>query len=192
MHLIATLAVFAAEVGGKAAEGGKAPNPILPAKNEIIWGFLSFIVLFVLMAKLAFPPIRRMLKDREDRIRASLEGAESSKADADNLLDEYRQKLAEARSEAGTIIEEARRTAESMRRDLLAKAESESNELVDRARQQIESERVAAVDAVRREAASFSVELAERIVRQTIDRDAQARLIEQYIEELERMGRATS
>ena len=122
MHLIATLALFAAEVGGKAAEGTKAPNPILPAKNEIIWGFLSFIVLFV----------------------------------------------------------------------LLAKAESESNEVVERARQQIESERAAAVDAVRREAASFSVELAERIVRQTIDRDAQARLVEQYIAEIERMERATS
>ena len=64
--------------------------------------------------------------------------------------------------------------------------------MVERARQQIESERAAAVDAVRREAASFSVELAERIVRQTIDRDAQARLVEQYIAEIERMERATS
>lgn len=183
MHL-ATGLLIAAE------EGGKAPNPILPAWNEIIWGFLSFVALFVLLAKFGFPAIRRLLEAREERIRSSLEGAESAKADADRILDEYRQKLAEARSDAGTIIEEARRTAESMRKDILARAEEESDQLVARAREQIGAERTAAIDAVRREAASFSVELAERIVRQTIDRDAQARLIEAYIADLERMGQS--
>ncbi len=182
--------VIALIVGAEA--GAEPSNPILPETNEIIWGFLSFVILFVLLWRFAFPAIRRAMEQREERIRESLEGAEEAKGEADKLLDDYRQKLAEARTEANTIIEEARRTAESMRRDLLARAETEREEMIQRARQEIEASQAAAIDAVRREAANFSVELAERIVRQTIDRDAQAQLIEDYISDLERMGRATS
>lgn len=186
MDLIAVLLAQAAEQGGQTA-----PNPIKPATNEIIWGFFSFVVLFVLLWKLAFPAIRRTLKAREDKIRGSLESSEEAKAQADQILAEYRAKLADARGEANTIIEEARKTAESLRKDLTAKAQAEAEEQSRRARDQIEAERAAAIDAVRREAASFSVELAERIVKKSIDRDAQARLIEDYIAELERMGQAS-
>ena len=188
--------IFAADPAPGASPGAdhaaEPANPILPETNEIIWGFLSFVILFVLMWRLAFPAIRKAMEAREERIRESLESAEEAKGEADRLLDDYRQKLAEARTEANTIIEEARRTAESMRRDLLARAETEREEMIQRARQEIEASQATAVEAVRREAATFSVELAERIVRQTIDRDAQGRLIEEYIAELERMGRATS
>src|SRR3989440_8755398 len=163
-------------------------NPIPPATNEIIWGSISFVVILAVLWKFLLPAVQKGLKNREERIRSSLEHAEEAKSEADKLLDEYREKLAEARTEAGTIIEEARRTAESMRRDLMAKADQEAEEQRVRMRDQIDQERAAAVDAVRREAAQFSVELAERIVKQSIDRDAQARLIEEYIRGLEAMS----
>ena len=178
--------------GPEAPHPEEKPNILLPATPELIYGTIAFLLVFGFMLVFVFPRARQALKEREERIRGSLESAEEARSEADRLLDEYRAKLADARSEANTIIEEARRTAESMRRDLIARAETEAGELMARSREQIEAERAATIDAVRREAAQFSVDLAERIVKGTIDRDAQARLIEDYIDELERMGRATS
>jgi F-type H+-transporting ATPase subunit b len=163
-------------------------NILIPDKPEVIWGIICFVVVFLGLYFLAFPGIRKAMKAREDRIRGSLESAEEAKSEADRILDDYRAKLADARNESNTIIEEARRTAESMRKDLIARAQTEAEEVVVRARESITAERNQAVDEVRRQAASFSVELAERIVKRNIDRDAQARLIEEYINELERMG----
>ena len=185
MHAVAAfiLAAAAEETGP-----GEKKNILIPDTPELIYGTIAFALVFGFMWFFVFPNVKQALKAREDRIRGSLESAEEARAEADRLLDEYRQRLAEARSESGAIIEEARRTAESMRRDLMAKAENEANDLVARAREQIETERAAAVDAVRREAAGFSVELAERIVKRSIDRDQQARLVEDYIREVEAMA----
>src|SRR5918999_1571973 len=124
-------------------------NPILPEADELIFGSVAFIVVFVVLARYAFPRLNKGLKDRQDKIRGDLERAEDARTEAESSLRRYEQQLQEARAEAGQIAEEARRTAEQMRRDTLAKAEDESRQIVARAQEEIRAERERAIQELR-------------------------------------------
>ena len=173
------------EEGKKIDECQEAPNPILPETNEIIWGSLSFVVLFILLAKLAFPAMRQGLEARTERIRNSLDEAERAKDEAQTVLEEYRSQLADARSEAARIIEEARQAAETMRRDLIQRAESESAELKERAAADIRAQTDRALGELRSKVAELAMGAAEKVVVSSLDRDTQVRLVEEYINQVE-------
>jgi F-type H+-transporting ATPase subunit b len=168
--------------------GAEEHNPILPEADELIFGSLAFLLVFVVLARYAFPRLNKGLKDREDKIRGDLERAEEARTEAESSLRRYEQQLQEARAEAGQIMEESRRTAEQMRRDLLAKAEDESRQIVARAQEEIRAERDRAMQELRRTLAEASVDLASRVVGQSLDRDRQIRLVDEYIDEVAGMG----
>ena len=90
----------------------KAPNPLTPSTNELVWGSLSFIVLFVLLAKVAYPGIKKMMDERAEKIRSNLDEAEQTQQQAQSILAEYKSQLADAKNEAARIIEEARQAAD--------------------------------------------------------------------------------
>jgi F-type H+-transporting ATPase subunit b len=142
----------------------------------------------VILARFAFPRLNKGLKERQEKIRGDLEKAEEARATAESSLQHYEEQLREARAEAGTIVEEARKTAEQMRRDLLAKAEDESRQLVDKAQEEIRAERDRAVQELRRALAEASVELAAKVVGSELDRERQLRLVDEYIDEVAGMG----
>jgi F-type H+-transporting ATPase subunit b len=167
-----------------AQEGQKAPNPILPAKNEIIWGFLSFVVLFVLLVKFAFPAVRRMLEARTDRIRMDLEEAESNKSEAQRILDEYRSQLADARNESNAIIEEARQTAEQLRGDMIARAEQEVRELRERAMADLAAAQERAAADLRTQVRELTLSIAEKLIEKQLDRETNLALIDRFIEQV--------
>jgi F-type H+-transporting ATPase subunit b len=158
-----------------------AKNPILPDGKEIIWTVIAFAFVLAILAKFAFPAMKKGLKDREERIRADLERADHARAEGEAALEQYRRQLAEGRNEANRIIEEARQAAEQVRRDLLTRAEAEADELRRRAQEdaRLAGERV--MSDVRSQVATLSVELAEKIVEHNLDRDTQLALIENYI-----------
>ncbi|MER3521585.1 MAG: ATP synthase F0 subunit B [Acidimicrobiia bacterium] len=164
---------------------------MLPHTEELIWGTISFLVLLGVLLKIAFPAAKKALQQREDKIRTDLEKAEEARQAADSLLDEYRSRIAKAREEANTILEEARKTAEGLRKEILAKAEAQANEIVQRARVEAENERRQAMADVYREAGKVAVELAEKIVGEVIDSDLQRRLVEQYIRDVEALASST-
>ena len=159
----------------------KAPSPILPATNELIWGAISFFVLFGLLAKFAYPALKKGMEDRTERIRKDLDEAEGAKAEADRIREDYSRQLADAKAEAGRIIEEARQAADSVRRDLTARAETEAQELRQRNAEQLEAERTRIMGELRGQVSALAIELAEKVVEANLDRDAQNRLIESYI-----------
>src|SRR5687768_11349777 len=90
----------------EAHEDVKAKNPILPEGKEILWGAVSFVIVFALLAWKAWPAIKAGLAARENRIRADLERAEEARTEAESVLEEYRARIAEARTEASQILEE--------------------------------------------------------------------------------------
>jgi len=185
-QVLASILVFAAE-----ADGGhevEEVNPILPEMNEIIWGGLTFFILLLVLKKFAFPAIQKSLKAREDRIRNDLESAEASKVEAQGVLDEYQRQLADARNEAGRIIEESRKAADDLRKELMAKAESDAAELRGRAQADIDATVAQARADLQRQVADFAVSLAEKVVESNLDHSAQQRLIDSYIEELGTMS----
>jgi F-type H+-transporting ATPase subunit b len=162
----------------------QAPSPILPETNEIIWGSIAFALLFLAFLKWGLPAVRNMMATREERIRSDLERAEQAKVEAEQVLEQYRAQLAEARAEASRILEEARQAADQMRRDLIARAETEATELRNRAQQDVELATQRAMADLQRRVAELSIELAERIVERSLDRDTQLQLIENYINEV--------
>ncbi|HEX9696657.1 MAG TPA: F0F1 ATP synthase subunit B [Actinomycetota bacterium] len=162
---------------------------ILPHADELIWGSIAFVLLFVALSKFAFPKLKATLAARTERIRGQLESAEKSKTEADAVLEQYRAQLADARNEANRIIEEAKRTAESVRRDLVVKAEQEAAEIVTRARAEVGSERDRAMAELRSSVASLTINVAERVIGRELQNDASQRaFVDQTIAELSRIG----
>jgi F-type H+-transporting ATPase subunit b len=159
----------------------KAPNLILPATNEIIWGGLAFVVLLLVMWKYALPPVRNLMKQREDRIRDDLERAEQARTEAEGELANYRRQVADARNEAARIIEEARQSADEVKRQIQAQAESDAAGIRARAQEDIQLATDRAQADLQGRVAELSIELAEKIVERNLDRDTQMALVESYI-----------
>jgi F-type H+-transporting ATPase subunit b len=167
-----------------AAEDVKAKNPIVPEGKEIFWGAIGFVLVFVVLAWKAWPAIKKAIQDREDHIKADLERAESAKTEAESSLAEYQRQLADARNEAGRIIEEARLSADQVRKDLLARAEADAAELRNRAQDDIRLATERAMADLQTRVAELSIELAEKVVERNLDRDTQIALIESYINQV--------
>ena len=159
-------------------------NPILPDIAELIYGTLAFLIVFGLLAKFAFPALNTLLAERTAKIQGEMEKAEATRAEADGLLAEYRQNLAGARDESNRIIEESRKTAEQLRRDMQAKAEEESQATVARAQEEIRAERDRVFAELRGQVGDIAVELAGRVVGESLDKSAHERLIDEYIDQV--------
>lgn len=172
------------EDGGKPEDCHEAPSPILPETKEIVWGAISFTILFVLLAKFAYPGIKKGMQARTERIRDNLDEAERVRTEAQTILEDYQRQLADARNEANRIIEEARQTADQLRRDLMQRAESEVNELKQRTQDDINAARDRTMGELREQVAGLAIELAEKVVESSLDRDTNMRLIERYIDQV--------
>ncbi len=164
----------------------ESPSPIVPAVNELIWGGLFFLVVLLALSKWAFPALKQGVQQREDRIRGDLEQAEHAREEGEQVLEQYRQQLHDARDEAARIIEEAREAADEVRRDLSQRAEREAAEIRQRADEDIAAAAERATSDLQERVGELAIELAERVVERNLDRDTQMSLIESYINEVGR------
>jgi len=162
----------------------EAPNPILPDLSELVWGAVSFTALFLLLRRFAYPQIKQMMENRAERIRSDLASAESTKADAEQVLAEYRAQLNDAKAEAGRIIEEARQAADAIKRDQETRLQSELADLRARAVADIDSAKAQAVSDLRGEVAQLAIGAAETVVQRNLDEATQTQLVEDYISQL--------
>jgi F-type H+-transporting ATPase subunit b len=159
-------------------------NPILPAANELIWGAVAFFILLFLMYRTVWPQVNQLYQQRRADIDGKLQQAEKDRDEAEQLLERYRRRLADAEDETQRILEEARASADRVRKDLLAKADADAERQLERARQAIRSERDQAIRQLRVEVGVLAVELATRVVGDSLDRERQLRLVDQYIDQL--------
>ena len=162
----------------------KAPNPMVPEKNEVIWGFIGFAVVFGLITWKGLPAIKAGMNARTERIQGDLDAAESQRTEADTLLVEYRAQLADARNESARIIEEARQAADDVKRTLAARAESDIAEMRSRATADIESAKVQAIADLRGEVANLAIGAAEQVVERNLDRETNVALVESFINQV--------
>lgn len=162
----------------------EAPNPILPEVNEIIWGSLAFVVLLGLMLRFGFPLVKGAMDARSDRIAADMDAAEQARLEAEQVKASYEAELAGARTESARLLEEARQQADSVRADLQARAESDIAEMRANASAEIEAARTRAMADLQSEVSEIVVGAAERVVGANLDRQAQAQLIENYINQV--------
>ncbi len=176
-----SVALILAQAAGGAP---KQSNPILPSANELVWGSLSFIILFIVLAKIGYPAVKKGMDARAERIRASLADAEKAKDEAHSILEEYRRQLADAKSESARIIDEARQAADKVRQDLTKKAEADAAEIKQRAQEDITAQANRTMADLQARVALLAVELAEKVVEKNLDPDTNRQLIERYIQQV--------
>ena len=166
------------------AEATSDKKDLYPHAAELIFGAVSFLIILAFMAKFVLPAMNKLLEERRQKIQGEMERAEAMRVEADTLLTDYRAQLANAREEANRIIEEARRTADQLRVDLQAKAEQESQGIVARAQDEIRGERDRVFQELRTQVGEIAVELAAKVVGQSLDKSAHERLIDEYIDQV--------
>jgi F-type H+-transporting ATPase subunit b len=181
MNALTAVLFFAQEAPHPEEEA--TTNPILPAMNEVIWGALSFAILFILIAKFAYPAVKKGMDARADKIRGSLDEAERTRDEANGILEDYRRQLADAKNESARIIEEARQSADKLRQDLKKQAEAEVAEIKSRAQEDIAAQVERAMGDLRARVADMTIELTEKVVQRNLDRETNLALIERYNDE---------
>jgi F-type H+-transporting ATPase subunit b len=159
-------------------------DKIIPLTSELLVSLVSFGVLFVLMWKFALPPITNMLDERAARIKDSLEKAEQTRVEAERLLDEYKEQLADARQESSRVIEQGRKVAETMKEEIVAKANEEREAMLVRAREEIQGEKRTAMAELQAQVADLSVAVAGRLIGETLSADDHKALIEKFVAEV--------
>lgn len=182
--IIAQTLLIAAEENGESSGGLEI---LLPPVNELVAGIIAFAVVFFFVWRYAAPAINRMLEQRQEAISGQLDEAEKAKAEAESLLADYKGQLAEARAEGNKIIEEARESAEQMKADIIAKAEADAEQIRARAREEAEGEKARALADARSQVGDISIDLAGKIVGESLDQESHQALIDRYLADLEKL-----
>jgi F-type H+-transporting ATPase subunit b len=167
-----------------AAAAVSEKKDLYPHATELIFGAIAFAIIYVFMWKWVIPRMNTLLEERRQKIQGEMEKAEASRVAADEELARYKEQLAGARDEGNRIIEEARRTADQLRVDLQGKAEQESQAIVARAQEEIRAERDRVFQELRTQVGEIAVELAGKVVGQSLDRSSHERLIDEYIDQV--------
>jgi F-type H+-transporting ATPase subunit b len=158
---------------------------ITPNVGLTIWTLAVFLISLYILNKVAFPRIRAALDQRRQNISDSIDSAEHMRQEADQLLEEYRERLKEARAQSEEIVQRARQTAESHEQEAREHGKEILAEAAKRAERDIEAATKRALDDIRREVADLTVLATEKVTRKTLDSADQRRLVEEALGELD-------
>jgi F-type H+-transporting ATPase subunit b len=166
-----------------AASGGSFL--ITPNVGLMIWTLLLFGISMYVLWKLAFPRIAQALERRQHAIEESIDAADRTRKEADEILAEYRERLREARAQADEIIDRARKAAEAHEARAKEDAKANREQLMEQTRRDIEVETRRAIDEIRSEVAELTVMATEKLTRKTLTEEDQRRLLEDALGELD-------
>jgi F-type H+-transporting ATPase subunit b len=158
---------------------------ITPNVGLMVWTLVLFGVSMLILWKVAFPRISAALDRRQRAIELSIDEADEIRRKADELLEEYRARLAEARQQADEIVDRARKAGEAHERDSEADAKQRRERLLEQTRRDIELETQRAIQEIRREVADLTVLATERVTRKTLTEEDQRRLVEETLKEID-------
>jgi F-type H+-transporting ATPase subunit b len=158
---------------------------LTPGSGLIIWQLIIFVGLFFLLKALAWKPILNSLKERENSIQEALSTAEKARLEMAQLKSENEKLLKEAREERDRILREAREVATRLKEDAQAEAKKSADKIVDEARAAINIEKQAALKEVKIQVASFSLQIAEKLLKKNLSNDKeQKELVESFIKDV--------
>lgn len=167
--------------------GGDAHDkPSLLSVNPglIIWTIVIFILLLVLLRKIAWGPLIKALNNREDTIRTALENAEKQNKEAQLLIEQNRKNIAEANAQSMRVINEAKETAGKVKDDIINKAKDDAKKIVDQTRVQIESMKDAAMEQLKSEISDIAITAAEKIINANLDKAKQKKIVDEFLKKL--------
>lgn len=168
------------------AAAGETQNPLIPAWYDIIWSGLWFIIILVVVWKVALPRLTAMLDERSAAIEGNIAKAGEAQKQAEAALEEYTRQLAEARTEAGTIREAAREDGKKIVAEAKDTASAEAARITAAAHTQIEAERQAAFVSLRSEVGTLAIDLAGGVVGETLADDKRAAaVVDRFLADLD-------
>jgi F-type H+-transporting ATPase subunit b len=173
---------LAAEAAGE--EGGGS-FLVSPGLGLMIWTLVLFLFTMWVLSKVAFPKIQEALDRRAKTIAESIEVAERQRRESDELLAEYRGRLAEAREQADDIMARARKSAETAEAEATAAGKEKREDLVNAAKRDIEAETRRSLDQIRQEVANLTVLATEKVTRKSLNAEDQRRLVEEALGEVD-------
>jgi F-type H+-transporting ATPase subunit b len=169
----------------KAGEEGGGSFLVSPGLGLMIWTLVLFLFTMWVLSKLAFPKIQEALDKRAATIAESIDAAERQRKESDELLVEYRSRLAEAREQADDIMARARKAAETAEAEATTAGKEKREELVEAAKRDIEAETRRSLDQIRQEIADLTVLATERVTRKSLNDEDQKRLVEDALSEVD-------
>ena len=158
---------------------------VSPGVGLMIWTLIIFLFTMWVLNKVAFPRIQAALDKRAKTIAESIDAAERQRKESDELLAEYRGRLAEAREQADEIMARARKAADTAESEAQAAGREKRDELVAQAQRDIEAETRRSLESIRREVADLTVLATEKVTRKTLTEADQKRLVEEALGEVD-------
>jgi F-type H+-transporting ATPase subunit b len=158
---------------------------ITPNVGLMVWTLVLFAISLFALWKLAFPAISAALDKRQKAIEDSIDHAEQVRKQADDILEEYRERLKEARAQADEIVSRARRAGETHERQSAEDAKTKRDQLMEQTRRDIETETRRAIQEIRHEVADLTVQATEKVTRKTLTEEDQRRLVQDALSELD-------
>jgi F-type H+-transporting ATPase subunit b len=152
--------------------------------------FVVFLIFAWILKKLAWGPLLSTIEAREKAIREEVEGASRANAEAAQLLEKHKELVRDAGREREELLKRTRVDAEQIKSELAARARSEADQILERARDQISRERDAAITALRAQVADVAIEAAAKIVESSLSREAQKKIVDEFLASLEAQRRA--
>jgi F-type H+-transporting ATPase subunit b len=168
-----------------AAEDGGGNFLVTPGVGLMIWTLIAFVVTFYVLRRYAFPRIQEALDKRQKAIESAIDESERARAEAAKLLEEYRERLREARTQSEEIVLRARKAAEEHERETIDEAKKNREEMLEQTRRDIEAETRRAIQEIRNEVADLTVLATEKVTRKALDEGDQRRLVEEALGELD-------
>lgn len=144
---------------------------------------VSFLILLGLLVYFGYKPIRKMLDERENRIKESMEQAEATKQEYERAKVAVQEQIGKARQEGQAIISQATQIGDRLKEEAKEEARKEAQAIVDRTRVELERQRDKAIDDLRREFVDTAILAAEKVINETLDKEKHRKLIEEALEE---------
>jgi len=186
---LAALGFAAAAAPAVASEGGGLGQALIqPQIGTIFWTLLTFALMVLILGKVAWKPLLGALDAREQSIRASQEQASADRKTAEELLQQHRDLLAEARRERAHAVDQGRQDAEKVKAEIMDEARKQRDQLMQQTGAQLEAGLRQARAELRGEAADLAILAAQKLLAQTLDDSSHRKLVEDYLADLERSG----
>jgi F-type H+-transporting ATPase subunit b len=164
----------------------QAPSPVLPHTSEIILGLIAFLLLLWVMQKFVAPRFETLYSERAAKIEGGIERAEQAQAEAQRLLEQYKEQLAEARAEAARIRDDARAEGTQIIEELREQAQAESARIIAQGQHQLDAQRAQIVAELRADLGRVAVELASKVVGEALEDEARRRgTVDRFLNELD-------
>jgi F-type H+-transporting ATPase subunit b len=157
-------------------------NPLISVTPGLmIWTIVCFLITLYVLKRFAFGPIQKMIDERREQIRQSIEAADAARDESRKLLEEHKQLIAQARGEAEAILTEARRTGDSMEQRMREETEADRQRRIEETRKEIAAETARALEQIRSEVAELTLEAASRVVGRSLSADQDRELIAEAV-----------